>query len=417
MLGYLIVALYWLLPVTLLTSHSLPSGVFYALILTTLVLLVRERFSGIGAQTRRYGWLIAGYSILFFSVVASSVYHGAWAGANSEGALRMFLGLWVLLLALPRVKRQVLQHALWGVVVSGFVSTAVLLWLTFTVTVRPLTPGVIITTYSSIMLLLGAVSVYSLTWKLSAFPRVEQTVKVLAAVATFGGFLVAQTRTGLLGLPLFVLLGIVLFVGISRPRRLLALLGVSAVLLIAVVGGSDSLRNRLMQGVQEVQVCQDEGSTSYSSMCIRLQLWRSAIDAGMTHPWVGLGDGGRYPEYLSEVAVPKGLIAQRVVDEDFGEPHNDVLLFFAGFGFPGALGIVLIYLAPCFYFLPRLVRSGVSMQVRSAAAMGLATCLGFALFGLTEMMFRRMNTMGFYVAFVALFMVLSESASRRRIDR
>jgi O-antigen ligase len=92
-------------------------------------------------------------------------------------------------------------------------------------------------------------------------------------------------------------------------------------------------------------------------------------------------------------------------------------LFFAGFGFPGALGIVLIYLAPCFYFFPRLVRSGVSMQVRAAAAMGLATCLGFALFGLTEMMFRRMNTMGFYVAFVALFMVLSESASRRRIDR
>ncbi|HBT32534.1 MAG TPA: hypothetical protein DEB15_06705 [Pusillimonas sp.] len=417
MLGYLVVTMYWLLPLTLLTSDSIPSGVFYVLMFVSLVLLVKERFAGGSVQTRQYGWLIVGYSILFLSVAASSVYYGEWAGANSEGALRVFLGLWVLLLALPHVDRQVLQYALWGVIASCFVSTAVVLWLSFTVTVRPLTPGVIITTYSSIMLLLGAISVYSLNWKLSAFPRFEQTVKILASVATFGGFLVAQTRTGLLGLPLFVLLGIVLFAGIGRPRRLLALLGVSAVLLIAVVGGSDSLRHRLVQGIQEVQVCQGEGSTSYSSMCIRLQLWHSAIDAGMTNPWVGLGDGGRYPEYLRDVAVHKGLIAQRVVDEDFGEPHNDVMLFFAGFGFPGALGILLIYLAPCFYFLPRLMRSGVSPQLRAAAAMGLAACLGFALFGLTETMFRRMNTMGFYVAFVALFMVLSESTPRRRIRR
>ena len=149
-------------------------------------------------------------------------------------------------------------------------------------------------------------------------------------------------------------------------------------------------------------------------MCIRLQLWRSAIDAGLSHPWVGLGDGGRYHDYLRDVAVPKGLVSQRVVDEEFGEPHNDVMLVFAGFGFPGALGLLFIYLTPCFYFVPRFLRRDVSMQVRAVAAMGLATCLGFALFGLTEMMFRRMNTMSFYVAFVALFMVLSEPTSRRR---
>jgi O-antigen ligase len=40
--------------------------------------------------------------------------------------------------------------------------------------------------------------------------------------------------------------------------------------------------------------------------------------------------------------------------------------------------------------------------------MGVALCLGFAVFGITELMFRGMRTVGFYTMFVALFLVLSE---------
>lgn len=417
MLARLVIVLYALLPVALLTNHSLPSAVFYALIFTALVLLLRQRFEGASEQTLRYWRLIASYCVLFLAVVVSSLYYGTWAGANSEGALRIFLGLWVLLLALPHINHGVLRQSLWGMVIACFISTAILVWLTIVVQERPLTPGVILTTYSSIMLLLGAISVYTLKWPLTTFPRWENSVKILAVLVAFGGFWLAQTRTGLLGLPLFVLLGVMLFVGVQRPRRLLAVLGICAVVLVAILGSNEVLSDRIAEGFDQVQTCQSEASTSFNSMCIRLQLWRSAIDAGLNHPWVGLGDGGRFHEYLHQVALPKGLVSERVVEQGFGEPHNDLMLVFAGFGFPGVLGLLLIYLAPCFYFLPRFLGKSISQQGRAAAAMGLATCLGFALFGLTEMMFRRMNTMGFYVALVALFMVLSDEKLRNNSDR
>ena len=144
-------------------------------------------------------------------------------------------------------------------------------------------------------------------------------------------------------------------------------------------------------------------------MCIRLQLWNSAIDAGTHNPWVGIGNSGNFNNYIRDVAIPKGLTTNYLVVKNyFGEPHNDLLRVFAAFGFPGMLGLLLIYLAPCAYLLPRLLNQQNTPEVRAAAAMGLAVCLGFMCFGLTETMFRRMVTAGFYTVLVALFMVLSE---------
>lgn len=408
MLSNLIVVLYALLPVALLTSALLPSGVFYALIAASLALLVQKRFAGAAEQTYRYRWLIASYSVLFLSVAASSIYYGGWAGANSEGALRFFLGLWVLLLALPHINPQKLQHALWGVLTAGLVSTTIVLWLIAEGSSRPLTPGLILTTYTSIMLLLGAIAIYAIKWSLTPFPKAEHALKVVVAAAAFVGFIEAQTRTGLLGLPVFVLLGVTLFLGSRKPMRTLGVLALAAALMVAVVANNDAMRGRLAEGVNEVVSCVSGDSLQHNSMCIRLQLWRSAADAGFTHPWVGLGDGGHYSKYLEDVALPKGLVSQATIDAYFGEPHNDLLLQFSAFGFPGALGLLLIYIAPCGYFISRFLTKTVTPQARAAAAMGLALCLGFLLFGLTETMFRRMNTMGFYAAMIAWLIVLSE---------
>src|SRR5690606_20764547 len=97
----------------LLTSQSLPSSVFYALIATSLITLLLKRFAGAHRQCYRYRWLIASYGVLFVTVAASSLFHGDWAGANSEGALRFFLGLWLLLLALPHTGPHRLRQAAW----------------------------------------------------------------------------------------------------------------------------------------------------------------------------------------------------------------------------------------------------------------------------------------------------------------
>jgi len=408
-----IIALYVLLPITLLTSHSLPSMVFYSLLVVSLATLIYTSFEGFKVRTWNYRWLICCYSVPLLVVVMSSWHHGEWAGANSEGASRFVLGLWIMLIALSHIEPRRLQHAIWGVYIGGVISAAVLFWLVATSDRRPSTPALIIVTYTSLMMLLSVITIFSLKWKLTPWFKLESALKILVAISIFTVFLTAQTRTGLLGLPVFVLLTAVLFLGAKNRARLITLLLISAAVLAAVVASNNDMRNRIAQGIYEIQTCKGEGSTQTSSMCVRMQMWRTAIDAGTNNPLFGLGNAGKFNDYLREVAVPNGWTTQLVAD-NFGEPHNDLLTIFAGFGFSGALGLLLIYLAPCIYFLPRLFSTHLSAEIRAAAAMGLAVCLGFFFFGLTETMFRRMNTIGFYTVMVALFMVLSEPKASRQ---
>jgi O-antigen ligase len=405
MLSYLIVALYVLTPVTLLTSHSLPSALFYLTAVLALALLVKQRFVGGLEQTIRYWPLIASYGVLFAAVTISSFVHGHWAGANSEGALRFFLGLWVFILALPHINKNLLRHTLWGIFLAGLISGVIILWLSWTVRMRPDTPALILTTYSSITLLCAAISIYALKYPITNKPDLERILKIGVACVAFAGFVVAQTRTGLLGLPILLVVGVLLFVSLKRPLKLAGVI----LILFAVVGGlllsNDGIRSRVVKVYDETITCQTENVRT--STCVRLQLWRAAIDAGKANPWIGLGNGSHFADYVENVAVPKGLAAPFVVDIHFGEPHNDVLMIFAAFGVPGALGLLLIYIVPAIYFAMRLTPHHAT-QIRAAAAMGLALCLGFAFFGLSETMFRRMNTMGFYAMFVALFIVLSD---------
>src|SRR5690606_17183530 len=151
-----------------------------------------------------------------------------------------------------------------------------------------------------------AISAYSLKVQFTPWPRYENILKIVIAGGILVIFLAAQTRTGLLGLPAFVTIGVVLFVGVSKPLRLISLIIVSAAVLIASVASSDTMRARIAEGIHQVKGCQGADSTQATSLCIRLQLWRTAIDAGLENPWVGLGDAGEFNHYLRDVALPSG---------------------------------------------------------------------------------------------------------------
>jgi len=414
MLASLAVILCGLLPITLFVSHWLPSAVFYALIVICLALLTRKRFTKAIEQTIRYRWLIISYAVLFLVVVLSSWYHEEWAGANAEGALRFLLGLWILLAALAHIQAGKLRLAIFGIYAGGIASAITLSWLILISTYRPSTPNLIIVTFTSLMLLLGVITLYSLKWQLTNAGRVEYALKILVTIGIFSVFVAAQTRTGLLGLPLFLFLAIALFTQFEKPIKAISLLVVSTAVIVIAIGSSSDMRHRIAQGINEITACQGESSIKTSSMCIRLQLWRTAIDAGIHHPFMGLGDAGKFNSYLREIAVPRGWTSQYVAD-NFGEPHNDLLSVFVGFGVPGVGALLLIYLAPCFYFWPRLFSRRTPSHAKAAAAMGLAVCLGFFFFGLTETMFRRMNTIGFYTVMVAWLMVISEQSDEASV--
>ena len=127
-----------------------------------------------------------------------------------------------------------------------------------------------------------------------------------------------------------------------------------------------------------------------------------------------LGNGGvdRFAGELRRL-VDKNIVSEVVVDEEFEEPHNDMLYMMASYGLLGLVGLLLIYISPGWIFLRRLTRPE-TLDVRVAAAMGLSVCLGFWIFGLTELMLRGMRTMGFYAVTVAWLLALSDPVFLKR---
>jgi O-antigen ligase len=129
------------------------------------------------------------------------------------------------------------------------------------------------------------------------------------------------------------------------------------------------------------------------------------MDIFYENPWLGIGRRADFQPALI-ARVDQGMILPYVA-QDWGEPHSDMIMILATQGLIGGLSLLLIYFAPAVIFVRRLA-SKQSMNTRVAAAMGLALCLGFAIFGLTELMFRGMRTIGFYSVMVGCLLALSE---------
>jgi O-antigen ligase len=165
------------------------------------------------------------------------------------------------------------------------------------------------------------------------------------------------------------------------------------------------MRERLAMAQDEVIECTSSNPLAVTSVCIRLQLWRASLLSLRENLLLGSGSTANFPNTL-KVLAEQNLISQYAANE-FGEPHSEIMQSLSAFGLLGLLSLMLIYLAPALMFLKRL-RSSADQPERVAAAMGLALCTGFIIFGLTELMFRNMHVIGYYAALNAWLLAISD---------
>ncbi|SUV95361.1 membrane protein resembling polysaccharide polymerases [Bordetella holmesii] len=143
-----------------------------------------------------------------------------------------------------------------------------------------------------------------------------------------------------------------------------------------------------------------------TSTGIRMQLWHASWLMFKEHPLVGVGA----PNFRDELArfEQRGIVTPRVAI-DYGEPHNDYLAALACYGLIGLLSFLALYFVPALVFLRRL-RSTDNL-VREGARIGLLFTLGYAVFSLTEMMFRNMRSVPIYaITMVVLFALTREKS-------
>lgn len=395
-----------------MTTDKAPSSIFYVVIVTCLALSFRQGRAHARAVAVNYKVLLLCYSAPAAAVLVSMLAHGRWSGSNLEEALRLSLGLPILLLALTSIPGHTLRQTMWGVYAAATAAATYVIYLSYPEFFRPVTSVYNAVGYGNLLLLLTVITLFSLRWTLTSWPRMECIAKSSVAALAFAGFIVTQTRSGWIAVPVFAVIGIVLTTQLKRPLRAAGLLCAGLIVIGAIGASSDSLRARAYAGYNEAITCTGAQNTTDNSVCVRFQLWRAAWNMFTEHPVIGLGDSGLFRDRLQTDSLQQGIVSEFTA-HNFGEPHNDMMQALSSFGVLGGLGLLLVYFAPLLLFLQRLGRRYPS-ELRTAAAIGAVFCTGFAIFGITELMFRGMRTISFYVMFVALFMVLSDPNKYQR---
>jgi O-antigen ligase len=388
------------------------SFVLYALVLLSAISFTASRGKMRACATPvTYWWplLLAALLFVVATLIAQAI-HGRWHSSSFEKSLRIVCLLPTLYL-FSKLSIEHLKHIQWGFIAATWAGAWALIFPKVTSVSGPsgaARPDTLAYTlyntigFANMMMLFASFTVASLFWQPTRFRKLEIALKVTTAGIGYYAMLLSQTRTSLLAVPVFLLVVLLVNPRLSR-RAVLAFVG-SIIVILTVLSTSSIVRERTGEAYREAVQCSQYPITD-TSICIRFQLLRAASTLFQENPWFGVGDGMRFKQNMQALAA-RGVISPGVA-ERWGETHNDISYVAATYGIIGLVPFLwVLFGLPAFYLVGH-VRRGSEACCRTAAAMGLLLVLGFLSFGMTEMMFRTMRTLSFYVLFVALFLALS----------
>jgi len=405
------------MPITMLTGLAGASTVFYLLAAVSALICVSRAggYQAVLSDWKDYRGLAAALFVSLVVITIAAMRGSIRIDNEIERALRLSIGTFLILGACLSLIPQWLRQATWGLVIATWVATGYTLWYALPSFRRPLeVPQHNAVSYGNLLLMMAVLATISIGWRLTRFRKTEIAFKVLTMAVGLLGFITTQTRGGWLVVPFFIVIGWVLVTGKTSLRKLFMPVLVAFMVSGAVAASSSILRQRMHQMVTQTAECLTN-PLAISSECGRLQLWHASWLMFKDNPLFGNGTiqvfGAKLESYWRQ-----GIVSDFVYSQGFGEPHNDMLFSMASHGLLGLTALLLMYAAPIWIFARRL-RAGVSQPARVAAAMGLALCLGFFVFGWTELMLRSIRTIGFYAMTIAWLLALSDEKIIGRHDR
>ena len=406
--SFLVTVLIAAMPITLLTDFARASTVFYILAAISAIICVSRAggYQSVLCDWKDYRGLAAALFVSLVVITIAATRGNIRIDNEIERALRLSVGTFLILGACLSLIPQWLRQATWGLVIATWAATGYALWYALPTFRRPLeVPQHNAVSYGNLLLMMAALATFSIGWRLTRFRKTEIAFKVLTMAVGLLGFITTQTRGGWLVVPFFILIGWVLATGKTSLRKLLIPALIAVLVSGAISASSPILRQRMHQMVTQTAECLTN-PLAISSECGRLQLWHASWLMFKDNPLFGNGTIQNFGPKLEEY-WRQGIVSDFVYRQGFGEPHNDMLFSMASHGLLGLTSLLLIYAAPIWIFTRRL-RAGVSQPARVAAAMGLALCLGFFVFGWTELMMRSIRTIGFYAMAMAWCLALSD---------
>lgn len=259
--------------------------------------------------------------------------------------------------------------------------------------------------FGDLALAFGVLSAAALNWWRKDRPWVV-ALKIAGLFAGLTTSLLTGSRGGWLALP-FVLAVVFWERGRGKSLRWKVLMPVAIVVLFGIVyGASSTVRERI--DVISSNLTQYEHGHEDTSVGVRLQLYRVAVELVAQHPVLGLGGHG-FRDEMNAMAR-QGRLTPAAAQLGKGEVHNQLLAYATDYGIVGGLALLAIYAVPAVFFARRL-RSA-SAIAHSTAMLGLLFTVMFFVFGLTVETFDLKGTVSIYALVVAALAAIADCTDR-----
>lgn len=384
-----------ILPAVMLSKHN-AAFLAFLLLLASALWSMLAGYSGLKdrllAMWREHRWLILAMAAMPTAMLISSLLNPAAPRGVPFAYGRLWLFGFVLFGLLQQQPGR-LQNVQWGCV-AGAIASAVWAYLELRGD-RPNMVGAFSNTipFGNVSLLLGLFSLISIGWaRNDGWPLIA--LRMMGGAAGLYASYMSQSRGGWVAIPVLLLIAVATLRHVSWKKRTGALLALFA-LLAAVCVSSGVVRTRFDEAVSNIQAY--EAGQVNSSIGVRFQLWKAASLMLCRHPLAGVGRG----EFHVSL---QALHAEGVITEEAAaleHAHNEFLYNGATLGVLGIGALLALYLVPAAYFLRAALCD--DRVLRTTGAMGLTLCVGFMLFGLTEVMLIIAQTVVFYSVMVAVF--------------
>jgi O-antigen ligase len=373
---------------------------FYSLTLVALVcLILRTNHCGthFADFVRRFWKLHLAMAGMFIAILLNQLISQDFAARSLDYPSRMaffVLLVWVSLMCSAKMFRW-LQ---WSYVLGAILSTIKMYIITDGGTSRAQYVDFMpIIEFADLTLLMGFFSILSIKYQTGTVlaQRIGTAVKILAGVGTLYAAFLSETRGTWLGIPfLCAITAIVLFDRFEFKKKITVML-LGVILLTGLFALSPRVQKRIVAVEHEITVYSTD-SLSDTSVGTRLGLWKTSMMLFAEHPLIGIGKENFQPtlQRLGREGKISPVIARQI------HSHNEIFYNMVTLGMFGLVGLMALYLVPLMFFASKFQHN--DQELRAVAGMGVILCVGYMIFGLTDVMLMWGVSNNFYAVFTAI---------------
>ena len=372
---------------------------FYLLILFSLasILLAPGTIrDSICASGKKHWFLFFSMGGTALAIFANQLSRGVFKFSSYDYASRsaMFCLLFLLFIQIPTKKISFLK---WGFAIGAILPTIRIFQQVSASSVRTnFVDALPIIPYAELVLLLGIFSVLAIDWQQ---PRRKLTslALLLAGLCGLYAAYLSQSRGAWAAIPLLGFIAARVF--IRKPLSLKKWLAsvLVGMILFGGLASNSIVQERMTEVAQDIDQFTVQSNID-TSLGTRFQLWHASWLSFRQAPIFGVGPDNY--GHQRKQAAQLGIITSGAAQ--LPHAHNEMLNSLMTLGIIGAIGLLLTYLTPAVYFYKELRHP--DLQIRIAASMGLALCLGYFIFGLADVLFYWKICNVFYSMACAVFL-------------